>query len=95
MGEISEMILEGLLCQVCGSYMDDFEEPGYPRTCEDCKEREKEMEISFSMEEQANDLAEQNQKYKESFRIIETYLRIDGYIEMHILAEIIEGLEGE
>lgn len=32
------MMLNGLLCQVCGTYMDDFEEPGYPRTCDDCQE---------------------------------------------------------
>lgn len=36
MGEVAEMILNGLLCQICGSYMDDYEEPGYPRTCDDC-----------------------------------------------------------
>ncbi|USG64029.1 hypothetical protein NDK47_17925 [Brevibacillus ruminantium] len=36
LGEVAEMILSGLLCQVCGTYMDDFAEPGYPRTCEDC-----------------------------------------------------------
>ncbi|WP_268811922.1 hypothetical protein [Brevibacillus reuszeri] len=38
MGEVTDMMLSGLLCQVCGAYMDDFEEPGYPRTCEDCEE---------------------------------------------------------
>ncbi|WP_019377699.1 hypothetical protein [Virgibacillus halodenitrificans] len=38
MGEAAEMIINGLLCNVCGGYMEDFEEPGYPRTCEDCKE---------------------------------------------------------
>ena len=43
MGEISEMILESILCQVCGCVMDDLiitdrkEPPGYPRTCEDCE----------------------------------------------------------
>jgi hypothetical protein len=36
MGEIAEMILEGILCQVCGEYIDD-EPCGYPRTCEECK----------------------------------------------------------
>lgn len=35
MGEIAEMMLEGLLCQCCGSLI-DMEEPGYPRSCEDC-----------------------------------------------------------
>lgn len=38
MGDISEMMLSGLLCQACGTYMDDGAEPGYPRTCEDCME---------------------------------------------------------
>jgi predicted Zn-ribbon and HTH transcriptional regulator len=38
MGEIAEMILEGVICQYCGSLIDG-EETGYPRTCDDCKER--------------------------------------------------------
>ena len=38
MGEIAEMILSGLMCRVCGSYMDDFKEPGHPRICEDCED---------------------------------------------------------
>ncbi|EJL44000.1 hypothetical protein PMI08_02118 [Brevibacillus sp. CF112] len=37
-GEAADSILSGLMCQVCGAYMEDFEEPGYPRTCEDCQE---------------------------------------------------------
>jgi hypothetical protein len=42
MGDISEMMLDGTLCQVCGCTMDyvdsdDFESPGYPRTCDYCK----------------------------------------------------------
>lgn len=38
MGDIADMVVNGLLCQDCGVYMDDFEEPGYPRSCEDCEE---------------------------------------------------------
>lgn len=39
MGEVTEMILNGLLCDVCGVYMEDLEESGYPRTCVDCENR--------------------------------------------------------
>ncbi len=35
-----EDVLNGLVCQVCGSWMEDFEEVGYPRTCEDCEKIE-------------------------------------------------------
>ncbi len=35
MGEIADAMLEGLLCSVCGVYLDG-EEPGYPRTCIGC-----------------------------------------------------------
>ena len=49
MVDIIELILDGLLCQVCGGAMDDINDyciggrygngyPGYPRTCADCKE---------------------------------------------------------
>lgn len=38
MSQTVEDMLNGLICQVCGSFMDDFEAPGYPRTCEDCEE---------------------------------------------------------
>lgn len=34
MGEISDMILEGILCQECGGFVG--EACGYPRTCDDC-----------------------------------------------------------
>lgn len=37
MGEAADDILIGLCCQACGSYMDDMEAPGYPRTCDDCE----------------------------------------------------------
>lgn len=46
LGEAVEMIMEGVLCQVCGCVMEDLipetgevllEAPGYPRTCDDCK----------------------------------------------------------
>ncbi|WP_034172764.1 hypothetical protein [Listeria monocytogenes] len=49
MGEIVDMMLDGTLCDFCGCLMDDLivegskelkEPPGYPRTCEDCKEYE-------------------------------------------------------
>lgn len=40
MGEVAEMILEGLLCQECGGVMDDLESPGYPRTCDFCRGEE-------------------------------------------------------
>ncbi|GED33996.1 hypothetical protein BCE02nite_51370 [Brevibacillus centrosporus] len=39
MGEVSERILSGLMCQVCGGYLEDFAEPGYPRTCEECEDK--------------------------------------------------------
>jgi Fe2+ or Zn2+ uptake regulation protein len=35
MGQIADDIINGLLCQECGQFI-DFEEPGFPRTCEDC-----------------------------------------------------------
>lgn len=36
MGDAAEMVLEGFLCQTCGDLIDG-EEPGYPRSCEDCE----------------------------------------------------------
>lgn len=39
MGEISEMILEGILCQVCGCACD--KSYGVPQTCSDCKPKKK------------------------------------------------------
>ena len=39
MGEITEMILEGILCEVCGGLTieENEEVPGHPVTCEDCR----------------------------------------------------------
>ena len=41
MGEVAEMIIDGTLCETCGSVFDDIIEgndaPGYPRKCEECE----------------------------------------------------------
>ena len=36
MGEIAEMILEGMLCQECGEFMEDGKE--YPHSCPICED---------------------------------------------------------
>ena len=37
MSEIAGQVMEGLLCEECGAYVDG-DAPGYPRECEDCQE---------------------------------------------------------
>lgn len=41
MGDIADMMMEGILCHGCGGLMDDVTEDspiaGYPRLCEDCE----------------------------------------------------------
>ena len=38
MGEVTDMILSGILCEECGGMAgDEPEEVGYPRKCEDCE----------------------------------------------------------
>ena len=39
MGDIADMMLEGVLCEGCGVYLDG-ESPGYPRYCGSCKRTE-------------------------------------------------------
>lgn len=41
MGQMTDAVLDGLLCQSCGGFIDG-EEPGYPRNCEDCEEENEE-----------------------------------------------------
>ncbi|EHM3180456.1 hypothetical protein VY617_002021 [Enterococcus faecalis] len=38
MGEIAEMMLEGVLCAGCGVFLDVYGN-GYPEYCEDCQEQ--------------------------------------------------------
>lgn len=38
MGEIADMMLEGVLCETCGEYIGD--EVGYPRRCAACEASE-------------------------------------------------------
>lgn len=38
MGEIADMMINGLMCQYCGEFMEDHEEPGYPRSCGGCED---------------------------------------------------------
>ena len=37
MGEIAEMMLEGVMCHWCGEFIDDGEDCGYPRLCAGCQ----------------------------------------------------------
>lgn len=39
MGDIAEMMLTGILCERCGTYVG--EETGYPVRCEDCRPKPK------------------------------------------------------
>lgn len=45
MGEIADMILDGILCQTCGALVDeqDASASGYPRDCDSCKDEENEV----------------------------------------------------
>lgn len=36
MGDVSEMILAGVLCEQCGGAIGDGQAPGHPRKCSDC-----------------------------------------------------------
>lgn len=36
MGDVADMILEGILCEACGVYIGDA--VGHPRLCEDCED---------------------------------------------------------
>ena len=50
MGEISDDILDGIFCEICGAFIDDkliewkdgaiIAGPGFPRKCKFCKKRE-------------------------------------------------------
>lgn len=35
MGDIADMVIEGILCESCGVYIEG-DAPGYPRSCSDC-----------------------------------------------------------
>ena len=35
MGQYTEDVLSGLMCDQCGQLI-DFQEPGFPRTCKEC-----------------------------------------------------------
>ena len=42
MGDIAELVVEGVLCQSCGGFIDgDY--TGYPRDCESCADEEGEQ----------------------------------------------------
>lgn len=43
MGDIAEMMLDGLLCEICGDII-DFDESWFPRTCNKCLRVESEYE---------------------------------------------------
>lgn len=38
MSYFDDYVADGLCCNICGEYIDG-EEPGYPRTCENCSNK--------------------------------------------------------
>lgn len=44
MGEVADLVIDGILCQLCGTLVDGSA-TGYPRSCEDCEEPEEEDEV--------------------------------------------------
>jgi predicted Zn-ribbon and HTH transcriptional regulator len=36
MGDAAELVLEGVLCETCGVYLESAP-PGHPRKCKECK----------------------------------------------------------
>lgn len=50
MGEYTEMILSGSMCQTCGVFFDS--EPGFPRYCKECaKELKVKSEAIIALDE--------------------------------------------
>lgn len=45
MGEVAEMMIDGTLCQRCGTFLDG-ESPGFPRLCEDCQSDDLDGELT-------------------------------------------------
>ena len=46
MGDRIALVISGLMCQYCGILIDG-DEPGYPRSCPVCHEKESDFEIDF------------------------------------------------
>lgn len=42
MGDVAELVIEGILCQSCGEFIDD-DFAGYPRDCGACADGEGEQ----------------------------------------------------
>lgn len=39
MGEVTEMILEGMLCEICGAFLNDSDDKPYPHKCKQCEKK--------------------------------------------------------
>lgn len=48
MGEIADMMIDGLMCQGCGVFMADMDSPGYARYCEACNPSSKQQRRQFT-----------------------------------------------
>lgn len=65
MGELVEMMLEGILCQQCGVALDDMmdpetEAPGYPRFCPSCEPKKAKIYKCPSCPKKFAEVAHQN-----------------------------------
>jgi len=49
MGDLTEMILDGVLCQYCGAVTINGGK-GYPQSCNECSDNDKKQVVSSKME---------------------------------------------
>lgn len=80
MGEMADMMINGLLCHICGVYLDG-EEPGYPRYCSGCKpkNKSKKEQIMKNIVEKNKDLG--NFKKKNPSRGIVAVKGVQNYLK--------------
>ena len=66
MGEIAQMMLEGVLCERCGvALLDEGEEvPGFPCLCEDCKEEDLDEHMNEMSAVVMREAMEDDERYK-------------------------------
>lgn len=54
MGDMADMMVEGILCEICGEFLDG-EAPGHPRRCASCKTDDWPEELTVREEEEVQD----------------------------------------
>lgn len=86
MGEFADMVLNGLVCSSCAEYMDDYEEPGFPRYCStQCAVDARAVNIDEVMDEAMDEISKKDIQLQELKEKLQSQIIEDAEFDVFLM----------